>query len=247
MWLSPCPPVDLTFNVQILVTGRPYVKNIRVCHEDDEAALDAGQVFGTRFKQLMSKFGVIRFLDWQYSNTTNLSKWSERKPVDYYSYNPNHFPRALMAGMTTSVGDAYSATLSGFSLVDKAKVIVRFDHDQTTDHGTLNVNGTGAKALADPNGYVRTSTVSGYVWGQNQREPPPGPGQTPLTPAARMIKVSTCGSSTTIRTAIMASTRAFLLKCVCSFAPKSEPTLGSALPIWHVTAARDSFRPYQII
>ena len=81
-----------------------------------------------------------------------------------------------MAGMTTSVGDAYSATLSGFSLVDKAKVIVRFDHDQTTDHGTLNVNGTGAKALADPNGYVRTSTVSGYVWGQNSARAAAGPG-----------------------------------------------------------------------
>ena len=96
--IAPAPSGDLTFNVQILVTGRPYVKNIRVCHENDEAELDAGQVFGTRFKQLMSKIGVIRFLDWQYSNNTNVSQMVRTKANNLLQLQSKSFSSRFNGG-----------------------------------------------------------------------------------------------------------------------------------------------------
>jgi hypothetical protein len=165
-------PNEPYLTVEIQVTGNPYLKNLRVCHEADEAALDAGQVFGVRFKQLISDVGAIRFLDWQYSNITNISKWEHRKPISYYNYNANYFPADIMTrGLTTSSGDNYSISKPGFTLVDKAQVIVRFDHDSTTAAPTLNVNGTGAKVLTIPWG-----DASYPIWGQNTGRASSGPG-----------------------------------------------------------------------
>lgn len=136
---------DTRFVVGISSIGNPRITDMKVFHVNDEAALNAGEVFGARFKQRLieANFGVIRFLNWQCGNTTNVTTWASRKPVSYVYYSGSEFRSSLYAGFTTNNGSAFSATLNGFRLVDKATVIVKFNAD-CNGACTLNVNGTGA-------------------------------------------------------------------------------------------------------
>ncbi|WP_156795534.1 hypothetical protein [Bradyrhizobium icense] len=133
------------FVIGISAIGNPRITNLRVFHVNDEAALNAGQVFGAKFKQrlLEANFGVVRFLNWQSGNTTNVTTWATRKPLSYVYYSGAEFRSRLYAGVTTNVGSAYSATLLDFKLQDKATVTLKFNVGNSSAC-TLNVNGTGA-------------------------------------------------------------------------------------------------------
>jgi hypothetical protein len=138
-------PGTSDFNVGI---ASGTVTNMKVFHVDDEAALLAGGVFGTKFLQRLREgnFGVIRFLDWMFGNTTNVTTWATRKPVGYYSYASYEGRAEFYGGVTTNAGSAYSvsapSTWSG--LVDKAMVIVKWNASSASTAPTLNVGGTGA-------------------------------------------------------------------------------------------------------
>ena len=60
---------------------------MRFVHEDDEALLDAGEVFGVKFKQTIAEgnIGVLRFLNWTDANQTVGSTWASMKPETFYS------------------------------------------------------------------------------------------------------------------------------------------------------------------
>ena len=142
-----------SFGVGISAIGNPYITNLRVFHVNDEAALKGGQVFCQQFiaRLKQANFGVIRFLNWQSANGTNVTTWSTRKPVSYVFYAGQELRGSIYAGLTTNVGNAYSATLSGFTLADKATVIATFNASaSTSSQCTLNVNGTGAIPILDP-------------------------------------------------------------------------------------------------
>jgi hypothetical protein len=130
--------------VGISAIGSPRIANMKVFHVDDEAAINAGQVFGARFKQKLAEanFGVIRFLNWQCGNDTNVTTWATRKPISYVFYSGHEFRANLYAGLTRNSGTAYSATLEGFQLADKATATVKFNVS-CSSACTLNVNGTG--------------------------------------------------------------------------------------------------------
>jgi hypothetical protein len=118
-------------------------------HVDDEAELDAGQILGKKFRENWAymNVGVIRFMDWEPANTTNVTTWATRKPANYVFYAGSEYRASMWAGPTTNVGDTYTATLtpSGWGgLVDKATVIVKFNASASGDSATLNVAGTGA-------------------------------------------------------------------------------------------------------
>jgi hypothetical protein len=55
-----------------------YIRNIRVVKAENEAALNAGQVFNPTFLNLIQKFRVLRFMDWFATNGSTLSSWSNR-------------------------------------------------------------------------------------------------------------------------------------------------------------------------
>lgn len=152
------------FGVGISAIGNPRITNLQVFHVNDEAALKAGQVFGTKFKDRLreANFGVIRFLNWQSANTTNVTTWATRKPVSYVFYAGNEFRPSLYAGQTSNVGGAYAATLPGFSLVDKATVIVKFNASYN-GACTLNVSGTGNINILSE--YAEPLTSSSYPIG----------------------------------------------------------------------------------
>jgi hypothetical protein len=136
---------DSRFVVGITAIGNPHITNLQVFHVNDEAALNAGQVFGAKFKQRLieANFGVVRFLNWQAGNVTNVTTWATRRPTTYMTYAGSEFRPSLYAGLTTNAGGAYSATLPGFTLADKATVTVKFNAS-CNGPCTLNVNGTGS-------------------------------------------------------------------------------------------------------
>lgn len=128
--------------------------NLQCFHVDDEDELNDGQVLGKKFREVwayMGSPGVIRYLDWGPGNTTNQTTWATRKPVTYAFYQGHELRPSLWGGVTTNVGDAYTApiTPSGWvGLVDKAQVIVRFNASATTDAATLTVDGN-TKTIRD--------------------------------------------------------------------------------------------------
>lgn len=141
---------DDRFYMGIESIGSPHITNLQVFHVDDEAALAAGNVFGVKFKARLveANFGVLRFLNWIPGNTTNMTTWATRPPITGVCWGQCEFRASLFAGTTTNVGAAYSATLGGFALVDKATVHVRFNASNSSAC-TLNVSGTGAKNILD--------------------------------------------------------------------------------------------------
>ena len=160
---------DSRFVIGISSIGTPRISNLQVFHVNDEAALNAGQVFGIRFKQRLAEanFGVIRFLDWQVGSTANVTTWATRKPVSYVFYSGKELRSSLYAGVTTLAGSAYSATLPGFRLVDKATVHVKFNASYNGPC-TLNVSGTGdiniLNAYATPLSSAGNNYPIGGTW-----------------------------------------------------------------------------------
>ena len=157
------------FVIGISAIGNPRITNLQVFHASDEAALNSGQVFGVRFKQRLieANFGVIRFLNWQSGNTTNVTTWATRKPTTYVFYSGTELRPSLYAGKTTNVGSAYSVQFANFKLQDKATIIVKFNAS-SSDQCTLNVNQSGPIAILNeysaPLSSGSNSLVVGGTW-----------------------------------------------------------------------------------
>ena len=102
---------SLTFRITAVGSSSNYISNVKLFHVDDAALILTGKVFGTKFKQrlLEANFGVIRFLNYQVGNTTNVTNWASRKPVGYVYYNGFEYRSALYCttGATRTV-TAYS-------------------------------------------------------------------------------------------------------------------------------------------
>ncbi len=152
-----------TTNPVLQITAGTNLTNVEMFHEDDEALVDAGEVFNTKFLDTLAYLnpGVIRFMDWQWNNTSNVSQWAHRKPLNYATYADHEFRASAYAGVTTNSGEAYSvaAPPAWGGLVHGALVIVKFNATGSTDSPTLNVGGTGAKTIRDQTGYTLQSST----------------------------------------------------------------------------------------
>lgn len=145
--------------IVLQIASGTNISSVEFFHADDEALLDAGNIFNTKFLDTLryGNWGVLRFIGWQgYTdvNVTNVSQWSHRKPLGYAYWCGGEYRASIYAGATTNSGDAYSCSASpGWAgLVDKATVSVRFNASSTDVTPTLNVGGTGAKTIRDPSG-----------------------------------------------------------------------------------------------
>ena len=65
--------------------GVKDVKLMRPVEAGSTESYDYHVLFTKQIKTLLSKFSVIRFLDWELANGSNDSLWEDRTPVDYYS------------------------------------------------------------------------------------------------------------------------------------------------------------------
>ena len=123
-----------------------HLRNVKVFRADHEGLITAGEVFTPLFKQklLEARFGVCRFLDWQNGNQSNVTVWADKKPIDYVFYQGHEFKSRLYAGTASNIGDDYAIGIPGFTLADKATVILKFSADANSSACTLNVNDIGA-------------------------------------------------------------------------------------------------------
>lgn len=171
---------DFRIAFGITALGSPIISNLQFFHVDDEAALDAGEVFGARFKQVLAAAnnGVIRFLDWQSGNQSNVTNWASRKPVSYVYYAGQEYRSSLYP--TTSVtnsGNDYSvAAPPGWGgLVDGTMVQVRFNVSQSATPATVTitcsvgnpvvVNWSGnTLSVGDPVGFQTGNTLPGPLF-----------------------------------------------------------------------------------
>ena len=89
----------LTVQFIIVTVGSPIITNIKVYHVDDAADIAAGKVFGKKFIQRLQEanFGVIRFLNWQNGNGSNVTTWNTRKPISYVFYSDHEMRSSILS------------------------------------------------------------------------------------------------------------------------------------------------------
>lgn len=142
--------------IDLRIRAGTDISSLEFFHPDDEALLDAGNIFNTRFLDRLAYLrpGIIRDLDGQNSNATNIRYWADRKPLGYAYWFGDELRASMYGGVTTNSGDDYSCSApSGWTgLVDKAIVSVKFNANSTGVTPTLNVGGTGAKTIRDKSG-----------------------------------------------------------------------------------------------
>jgi hypothetical protein len=113
------------------------VTDLWFVHEDDEEDFLAGSVFTQKFKDRLSNFGVVRFIDWQRVNRGNLSLWEHVSPATVFSYDTHWCPAGMFKGTTTNSGDDY--TIAGVDApADKDTICVKFNANATGTAPTLN-------------------------------------------------------------------------------------------------------------
>jgi len=97
--------------IQFVITavGSPIITNVQVYNAADAGLVAAGETFGAEFKRRLieANFGVIRFLNWQDNNISNVTTWNTRKPVNYIMYQADQINNSFYAGTATHTSDAY--------------------------------------------------------------------------------------------------------------------------------------------
>lgn len=152
--------------VGVTAPGSDYPKNVRLCHVDDETALEAamvyirlGQVppgdlfFGTKFLQrlLEANFGAVRHVLTS-GNVTGavVNTWANRTRHTYWSFAGMFFNKAVYAGVTANTGNDYTvAAPPGFVLAHDATVQVKWNFTATSGTSSLDVGSSGAKPIYD--------------------------------------------------------------------------------------------------
>lgn len=97
-----------------------YPRNIQIVNLNDEAALDAGGIFSSKFLQTTSKYGVIRFLNWQNGNNSNLTSWRTRKPTTHHTWGGTQLRSDIYAGATGQTGRTYTTSAPSINNVTGA-------------------------------------------------------------------------------------------------------------------------------
>jgi hypothetical protein len=154
-------PTSSTFSWGISSTSASpnHIRNIRIYKTSEAANLAAGEVFTSTFKNGLSDagFGVLRFLNWQSANTTNMTTWATRKPSTFFSYSATEFRASLYCGATGGSVNTYTITGNGTGVSasggpsDKTMLHLRF-HVNASGASTLSLNGTTAKTIRDSYG-----------------------------------------------------------------------------------------------
>lgn len=87
------------------ITGGP-ITNVKVVHQDDWAADDAGEKFRRSWLDLIRNSRVLRFKDWQFvDNYEGGTTWASRAPANSASYqNVNGVPIETMVELCNLVG-----------------------------------------------------------------------------------------------------------------------------------------------
>jgi len=176
-----CTCADQRISVGATATSAApnHIKNIRVSLTGSETTLlNSGEVFRPEFKDKLIEagFGVLRYMDWQYNNTTNVTDWASRKPTSYYSYSADEYRNTastgrqkLYCGGTGGSANAYTITGNGDGVPSSGgpshmQIIQLGFHVDATESGgaTLDLNGAGPKAILSWTGAALSAGANSY-------------------------------------------------------------------------------------
>ena len=172
-------PVGVTFGVTTISSSPPtnYVTGISIVYTADLAAYNAGEIFGTQFKAMLSQggFGVYRFLNWAEGiPVINMTTWATRKPVGYFTYGDTEFRASLFAG-TTSEGSfngydyALASPLAQYAWPgwtsgapnDKQTIQLYFDQNATyTSSSGVTFTGTSTVNWGSAHGFTAGTPIN---------------------------------------------------------------------------------------
>lgn len=139
-----------TTNLTFGITGLS-VTNVNIFHVDDEADINAGKLFGAKFKQqfALGKWGVARFLNWVLNNTTNVTTWSTRKTRGYVAYGGGELRSNLYAGFTTGTNSYVTASFPAIHSSDGTAWTSGAPKDKDTIHIVYGSSAAAAPCTLD--------------------------------------------------------------------------------------------------
>lgn len=149
------------------------VTNIAIMLATDEADFLAGKITGSKLRQRINqaKTPVWRNLNWWGTgsgNLTNVASWADRKPAGYVSYSFDEYRSNIFAGTTSNTGLAYTASLTGFTLQDKTKVMAFVNANENNATTIRSSDGTplgiihGNSDVTNPN-FIDWGQANGFT------------------------------------------------------------------------------------
>lgn len=132
-------------NLRTITVGS-YCNKLQLFFSDDEVSLLAGNIFGTKYKQILQQAnpGVFRIMDWFLTNISTTTTWASRKSFNYPAWSADEFRAALYPGdIMTNSGAAYAMTNGSFTFADKLTMHVHFNAD-----GTISINTASGFSIA---------------------------------------------------------------------------------------------------
>jgi hypothetical protein len=165
--------------IRVISVGSPYITNIAMYHLDDEAAYNAALIAGEPWGGFTQKFtsmlrqnaGVIRFLNWENSNSNIIATWGQRTPVGYIGYGIDQYQASLFLGATTNSGDDYSITcpstsycFNGAGPIDKQTIQLYFNANATSTPAGVTICGTTSPPLIGTPCGTLSSTAAVVNW-----------------------------------------------------------------------------------
>ncbi|MEP3666693.1 MAG: hypothetical protein ABJN42_08160, partial [Roseibium sp.] len=82
VWFDYTPSGNNMISLDITSIGTDYMRNISVVHESNIEAFEAGEIFNPDWIDLISDMRVLRYMDWQRTNNSDLSTWEDRAEAD---------------------------------------------------------------------------------------------------------------------------------------------------------------------
>lgn len=89
-------PGEITFTVtgntpmqNVLITsidGKDPLTDMHIVRQDQMSLFKQGNIFNPAFLDKVSQFGTLRFMDWEMTNTSTVTSWSQRTTVSDYSW-----------------------------------------------------------------------------------------------------------------------------------------------------------------
>ncbi len=81
-----------------------YIRNVSVVHEDNIPAHEAGVIFNPDWIDRIEDLRSIRFMDWMFTNGSDIETWEDRPTVGNYSYVAGGAPVEIMVALANQIG-----------------------------------------------------------------------------------------------------------------------------------------------
>lgn len=104
IWFDYQPTGDGMVTISISATDpQNHLRNIEVVKQEHIAAFDAGQLFNPLWLDIIRDAHALRFMDWQETNDSTLTAWSDRPTAGQYSYQGG-VPIEIMVALANETG-----------------------------------------------------------------------------------------------------------------------------------------------